>query len=329
MAKNFKEFARVEKTVTDKDTAINNFVDNALNKLQSMFTYEGLPDSIPQKWLEYYLQCNGNAFITRVNGKLYALTGNWGGDCDAYYQPKMYIVANPYLKTPKQNYEIDVDGVMIRNDTLMNGMLPILRKYGTLLVESDLTIRCALINMRIINTISASDDNTKKSADEYISQIKNGNISVIGGVPFFDGVKINTNSNLSGYLSQLIEITQYIKASFYNEIGLNANYNLKREYISTTENSLADDILLPLADDMLRERKEGLEKVNAMFGTNISVDFNSSWRTNSTQNEKEVADNETAIDGGSEDVERNNDTNDSVVDSNNTDNASADLDNRG
>lgn len=294
MSKSYKDFITKSETLTNKDEALKSFVISSLNKLQSMFTYEGLPDTIPQKWLEYYLMCNGNVFITKVNGELYAFTGSVGGEPDVYYQPTIYTVANPALNYSK-NLKIDEDGVLIRNDSFMYGMLPIIYKYGSLLVESDLTIRCALINMRLVNLLSAPDDNTKKSADEYISKIINGEISVIGESPFFDGIKLNTNSNLSGYLNQLIEMTQYIKASFYNEIGLNANYNLKREYISTTENSLADDILLPLCDNMLKERQEGVAKVNEMFGTNITVEFNSSWKTNATQNDKEVSDNESAI----------------------------------
>lgn len=313
MAKTYKEFMRVASTLTDKDTAINNFIANALNKLQSMFTYKGLPDTIPQKWLEYYLLCNGNAFITKVNDDLYAFTGGVGGVPDAYYQPTTYTVANPYLKVSKE-YKIDTDGVLIRNDSLMTGMLPLLKKYGTLLVESDLTIRCALINLRIFNTISATDDNTKKSADEYLTQIENGRIGVIGGNPFFEGVQIHNNANSTGYLSQLIEITQYIKASFYNEMGLNANYNMKREYISNNEQTLADDVLLPFCDDMLAERKEGIDKINDMFGTNISVDFNSSWRTNAKENEKQVADSTIEIDKAGD---ATNSSNDSATDSKN------------
>lgn len=294
MSKDFKRFILDSKSVTDKDEAIDNFIYNSLNKMESMFTYTGLPDTIPQKWLEYYLMVNGNVFVTNTNGNLYAFVGGLGGILDAYYQPTRCIVNNPYLNFNK-DMEIDKDGVLIRNDTLMCGMLPTLKKYGSLLVEADITIRTALINLRIFNTISAPDDNSKQSADEYLRNIENGKLSSIGDSAFFDGIKMHNNTNISGYLTQLIEITQYIKASFYNEIGLNANYNLKREYISTTENSLADDILLPLCDNMLAERKEGLEKVNAMFGTNISVEFNSSWKANNSQNEKEIADNESAV----------------------------------
>lgn len=292
--KKYLEFIANSKEITDKNKAIDNFIIYAIDKLQSMFTYKGLPDTIPQKWLEFYLMVNGNTFITKVNNKLYAFTGGLGGEFDEYYQPTVYTVSNPYLNLSK-TYDINKDGVLVRNDTLMNGMKPILSKYGTLLVEADITMRVALINHRIHNLISASDDKTNESAKEYLNQIENGNLATIGENAFFDGVKLQDNNNISGYFTQLIEATQYIKASFYNEIGLNSSYNMKREYISDTENILNDDILLPLVDNMLEERKQGMEKVNEMFGTDIDVEFNSSWKTNNTENEKQVAENETSI----------------------------------
>lgn len=78
--------------------------------------------------------------------------------------------------------------------------------------------------------------------------------------------------------TDLIEYQQYLKASWFNEIGLNANYNMKREKLSTTESQMNSDALLPLVDDMLEQRRLGVEKVNEMFGTNITVDFCSSWK---------------------------------------------------
>ena len=73
---------------------------------------------------------------------------------------------------------------------------------------------------------------------------------------------------------------QYLKAGLYNELGLNANWNAKRESISANENQLNDDQLTPLIDNMLAERKEGIERVNKLYGTNISVNFNSAWKEN-------------------------------------------------
>jgi len=81
-------------------------------------------------------------------------------------------------------------------------------------------------------------------------------------------------------LTQFIELHQYLVGSFYNEVGLNANYNMKREALSESETGLNDDSLMPLCEDMLRCRQEDFDRVNAMFGTSIQVDLDSSWLEN-------------------------------------------------
>jgi len=77
---------------------------------------------------------------------------------------------------------------------------------------------------------------------------------------------------------QLIELQQYLKASWFNDIGLQANYNMKRESIGAEEGQMNNDGLIPLIEDMLKSRKEGIEQVNTMFSTNISVELASSWK---------------------------------------------------
>ena len=78
-------------------------------------------------------------------------------------------------------------------------------------------------------------------------------------------------------ITDLIELEQYLKASMFNEIGLNANYNMKRERLSESEVEMNGDNLYPLVDDMASNRKSGIERVNNLFGTDIQVEFNSSW----------------------------------------------------
>ena len=92
-------------------------------------------------------------------------------------------------------------------------------------------------------------------------------------------------SNNGSYLTQFIELHQYLKGSFYNEIGLNANFNMKREALGDGESSLNEDSLLPLCDEMLRCRQEDIKKVNEMFGTDITVEFDSSWAQNVIEKE--------------------------------------------
>ena len=96
--------------------------------------------------------------------------------------------------------------------------------------------------------------------------------------PFLDGIKTaNLSVQSSNTIIQLIELQQYLKASWFNEIGLNANFNMKREYLSTEELRASTDTLLPLIDDMLACRQEAIESVNSTYGTNIAVKKNSAW----------------------------------------------------
>lgn len=263
--------------IRDKDTAVTEFIANTLAKTQSMFEYEGLPDSIPQKELERLLQTTGNAFVTSVDGVLYALSGGKGGEPDVYGRATLYTVANPALKLNK-TYDIQKDGVLIENDSNGESLLPLIGRYAVLHTDGLISLNTASILTRITMLISASDDKTKQSADEFLRKIQDGEFSIIGENAFFKGVNMQTAPTTNSvYITQLIELIQYYKASMYNELGLNANYNMKRERLNLGEVSMNVDVLLPYVDNMLKERQNAVEKINAMFDTEISVKLASSW----------------------------------------------------
>ena len=266
-----------QQQVRDKDTSVTEFMANTLAKTQSMFEYEGLPDSIPQKELERLLQTTGNAFVTSVDGVLYALSGCKGGEPDVYGRATLYTVANPALKLNK-TYDIQKDGVLIENDSNGESLLPLIGRYAVLHTDGLISLNTASILTRITMLISASDDKTKQSADEFLLKIENGEFSIIGENAFFKGVNMQTAPTTNSvYITQLIELIQYYKASMYNELGLNANYNMKRERLNLGEVSMNVDVLLPYVDNMLKERQNAVEKINEMFDTEISVKLSSSW----------------------------------------------------
>lgn len=270
-------YQRFQSYVKNKDTAVMAFIENTLAKTQAMFVYEGLPDTVPAEELERLLQTEGNAFFAEVNGDLYALQGAAGGEPDPYNRPTIYTVANPALKLNK-SYKIGVDGVFIKNDTNGNSLLPIIGKFAVLYTDGIISLNTASILTRITMLISASDDKTKQSADEFLKKILDGDFSVIGENAFFKGVNMQTaaTSNTQ-YITQLVELVQYYKANMLNELGLNANYNMKRERLNTGEVAMNVDVLLPYVDNMLHERQKALKQVNEMFGTEINVRLGSSW----------------------------------------------------
>lgn len=287
----------------DKAEMLDSYVRYYLARLQSMFKYDGLPDTIPAKYLESYLLTNGNALIAKApDGNLYAFTGGMGGDPNAYYIPSKYVVANPYLQFTKtfdiKNEFQDGNAVLVYNDTYSQGLLPLLRRYCMQLVESDITLQLADILARATLAISAGDDKSLKSAELWLNRLKQGKLGIMSSNAFLDdSINISYFKEVASTITPLIEYHQYIKASLFNELGLNSNYNMKRESINSNESQLNDDMLHPLIDDMLRERKEGIERVNELFGLNITVDFDGAWLENEKEEQAILAETPEASEG--------------------------------
>ena len=280
--------------VKDKKKSAKAYYRYLLTRLLRMFQYKNLPDTIPHEILDRYLFENGIACITKVNGELYVFYGNLGGPQDVYYRPTTFIVSNPHIKTGDSIFTANIPvftcnnpdvgqptGVLMRNDTDWIGLHPLIARYAYLMAENTLTLRTADVMLRIIALLTAKTDKERAGAIEYLKSIEKGELGVIGESQFHEGVEMQSPpSNNGSYLTQFIEYQQYLKGSFYNEIGLSANYNMKREAIGKGESTLDEDALLPLCDNMLKCRQEDLKRVNDMFGTDISVEFSSSWLTN-------------------------------------------------
>lgn len=296
-----------EKYVKDKKTSSRAYYRYFLTRVLRMFQYKNLPDTIPHEILDRYLFEFGIACITEVDGKLYVFSGNLGGPQDVYYRPTEFIISNPHIKTSDgqlftANVPVFADftsdslgqpqsqtgdepirqpGVLLRNDSDWIGLHPLISRYAYLMAENALTLRTADVMLRIVALISASTDAEYASALEYLKSMEKGELGVVGESYMSEGIKLQSPpSNNGSYLTQFIEYQQYLKGSFFNEIGLSANYNMKREAIGKGESTLDEDALLPLCDNMLRTRKEDIAKVNSLYGTDISVEFSSAWLEN-------------------------------------------------
>ena len=268
----------------DKRTNIRNFIAYMLNRSMLMFKYEGLPETIPSYELERMLQTQGFACFTKVNEDYYVFNGGLGGEPDVYGRPTQIVVSNPALNFNK-TLNIDTDCVIILNDHIGVGLIPIYSKYGTLLAESEITMLLATVNKRVNNLISVSDDITAESARLYLKKLHEGDIGFIFENKLFESLKSRpTGSGDNNRLSDIVAYTQYLKASMFNEIGLNANFNMKKERMINREIDINTNSIYPLVDNMLDSRKSAIDKINEMYGLNITVEFNSSWAERELEN---------------------------------------------
>ena len=262
--------------ITNKKEQLSKFRADMLNKSLTMFEWKNLPDTLPAVEIEKQLQTNGYSIIAKVQGNIYAFQGGFSGQ-DPYNQPTTAIVNNPSLKY-NGTFTINEDCVIIKNDDMQQGLIHIYNKYGTLLIENQITMLMTDYNYRMPFTISSKDDSTTQSAREYLQKVIDGSLGVIGEAKLFDALKVTpTNNKGVNSFADLYGYQQFIEAQLNNTIGLATNNNMKRERLTTNEIEVNKNASYPLIDNMLRNRKQAVEKINKMFDLDIDVEFSSIW----------------------------------------------------
>ena len=160
----------------DKDSLIYAHLMTMLNRTQRIFEYNNLPEELPQREIEKLTQIFAFSIWKKVNGKMYVFYGGLGGIPNPYYLPTLAIVTNPYLQYNAQ-LEIDEDCVVMWNDSMHLGLMPINEKYAVLLAENEISLRVATIWARVPSLIEADTDTEKTSAETFIQNVIDGKLA--------------------------------------------------------------------------------------------------------------------------------------------------------
>lgn len=285
-----------ETGLLDKIKLINFHVEEMALIASSMFKWENLPDTIPARELERILMGFGVVGFFEYKGGVYAVRGGDSGEPDIYYRPTMLIVSNPRVMADglgnyklKNAIDLNVtypdikgDAVSMWNDPQRRGLFSFFEYWSGLLADAEITLEYALFNNRVKALVEGDTDDAKESIETFFDHIIKGDkLGVIAGKPMIESIKSwPFNQTASGAVKEALEAIQYIRASFFNEIGLQAQFNMKREAINGNEAGLNTFALLPRPDQMLECRREGLEWLKKTFSgfENVSVDFSSGWR---------------------------------------------------
>lgn len=279
--------------VTNVQHNFNFYMDMLTNKCCNMFVWEGLPETVNERALNLALVLGGKVCWTKFNDKLYALTGNVGGEPNVYYEPQFFIIANPILGSKEvrirrkdgTNSIEGLDGILMGNTDIDvmscrtgGGLFSLIYQTAGLLADNVSSLNCSQINGRVSQIWTADTDALARTAELIVKDIYEGKpfkmvtqdmIDKVGVLPAAQTGQTNT-------LLNLIEAHQYILAQFYNELGIGANYNMKRERVNTAETDLMTGQLDINIWNMLKNREEAVERINELFGTSISVKLNPS-----------------------------------------------------
>ena len=253
--------------------------ERLLNKTLAMFEWENLP--FPKLEFEKLLQKNGSCVVFKHDDVFYCSSYGNSGEIDFYGNHTKAIITN-HLFTKEVTF--GDDAILVRNDFLKIGLMPLLNHYHSLLIDNEINMVMYGYSSRTPIILSASDDRTKQSAELFIKKLINGELSVIGENPVFDGVKSLQLNNSTNQLKSMIELHQYHKANLYHEIGLNANAIMKKERLVSDEVAVNDESTYPYLYNMLENRLNFCEEFKEIFGIDIKVDFGSVWKAKAVEN---------------------------------------------
>lgn len=269
----------------------NHYFDMLTNKCCNLFVWEGLPETVDVRFLNLSLILNGKVCWTEFGGKLYALRGNWGGEPNAYYEPTIFIIANPILgskqvKIRRKDGSSSLEGlngilmgnsdVDLETDRPVGGLYGLIYQTAGLLADNISSLNVSQINGRVSQIFTADNQSMAETAEKVLQDIYEGKPYKVVAQDIIDkvGVLAAAASGQTNTLLNLIEAHQYIMANFFNELGIAAQWNGKRERVNTAETELMQGSYDINIWNMLENRRKAVEQINEMFGTSISVELN-------------------------------------------------------
>lgn len=262
------------------------------NKVSSLITLGNLPKTIDSAFVKSNLILDGYMCFTDfpdVKPGLFAVLGNFGGEPDEYYIPTIFTASNPILGSKTVRYrplrEEEPNGVVVfntaidslREDCLCSGMYELINQTAAILADNIVSINTAQITTRATAFFTAESEAQALAGEEVLKGIFAGQPYRILRSDIVEKLQVSplAQTASSQMMTELVELNNYIIANFFQSIGVMANKTMKRERMITGEIDEQNGFVELNLFEMVSSWKAGFDKVNEMFGTEITVGVNS------------------------------------------------------
>lgn len=270
-----------QKTYFDESAILNNrtyvqYVNRLTELAISMFEWSGLPESVDSRYIELHLFSNGCVvyFDDEVMGNL-CLDCTYNGGLDVYGYPilrRAYSSYNGYNRLLKNS-----NSVIIWNNLLHIPSEADIRAYARRLWMLD---RIIDVNANAQKTPILVQGNEKQRLS-LINLYKeyDGNAPVIFGDSSLNTEGLKSISTGAPYIADRI---YELKTQIWNEaltyLGI-SNINIqKKERLITDEVTRNQGGTVASRYSRLEARRQAIERINDMFGTNIKVNYREDYQ---------------------------------------------------
>lgn len=254
-----------------------------LNILLDMFEWEGLPETIPARFLEMILHSRGEVFIGRENedDPLVAAIGSLSGEIDDYSMGTECVAVTPCQSLEgKRNINIayGINNKTATPDTLLYWL-------SHMLAENDLSMELVSTYARLLPVPKVRDEKDKQMFDELIDKLiagdpksfasRNALAEALGD----DGTNILniTDPEQTDKLQYLSRFADDIIKRFYNFYGQPLQTQNKAAQSISDELHGMDSVSFILPLQMLQCRQALADNINNIFGLDVSVRFSQPW----------------------------------------------------
>ena len=279
--------------------------DICVDILSSMFTYENLPDSIPEEFTEQFLIMNGSIAGFRYTGKdplhndkLIVATG---GDAE---MPDVYGLGLTY-KAVTLNGDVftitrgdNANGVIIYNNSIKSGDMGVINAFADMITEQFISLKANVLYSRNKPVFKASTDKERAAIEQAFKKIKNDLEPIVitsenileqlegsgETVKVLDITDVN-NADKIQYIVKAIDDTFRWFFTLYGQ-SVQGNGKMAQQTVKEVDGSTSLSFIYP--NDRLKQRQKGFDAFNAMFGTDIKVRFSDAWLTESIKYKNEA-----------------------------------------
>lgn len=264
-------------TIHVKETGLSWYFKRYLiQKIISVFKFEGIPETWAKDYFLYTLFVFGYCAVINTNKYGVIPQHCTLSGYNIFYRPNRAIITNPLFSRTIEA-QIGKDCELIRMAPDWCGVWDIVEYYADLMALTSETVAVNLINSKFSYVFAAEDKASAESLKKLYDQIASGEPAA-----FADKKLFTDDGDPSWYLfvqnlkqnyiaGDLLEDLAKIDSRFNTEIGI-PNVNIAKASGVGEAEVMANNIdTHSKAALWLETIKDSLEKVNEMFGLNITV----------------------------------------------------------
>lgn len=248
----------------------NMYYDSLKNMAISLFEWEGLPETVNERFLEETLFTDGHcAFVNDPVYGFLCLPSNLSGTVNMYGEPiQIRAVSFDYSK----EFTVGQDCVIIYHTNIKQGTESVVRAYAQRLYEVERTTDTN-IKLQKFPLIIACNEQQRLTLKNMFQQVDGNEHAIFSHKSLdLDSVKV-----LETGAEFIADKLQNYKHNLYNECMLKlgiANFNQqKKERLVESETSGNHEQVQAFRNGLLTMRQKACEQINKLFNQNISVKF--------------------------------------------------------